>query len=129
MAGKSSGADVAAALALSFEDDPIFRALLLESGQPLAAEPFGDPSEESHRVAGVVGCSDKSNSTAELECMKDIPAEALRDVISNKTFNAFGVPNGGSPMIDNLTLFAPEEYMRRGEAGRFARVVSLQTLH
>jgi carboxylesterase type B len=124
--GQSSGADSWAALAYTYPNDYIARGLLLESGHPLAAEPSGDPSEEFHRIAGVVGCRNKSDSAEELRCMKTIPAQTLRDAISPNFINMFAVPNGGTPMIDNITLFTPDEYLKRGNAGRFAKVVCMQ---
>ena len=124
--GQSSGADSWAALAYTYADDYIARGLLLESGHPLAAEPSGNPSEEFHRIAGIVGCQNKSDSAAELRCMKTIPADTLRGAISNNFLNDFAVPNGGTSMVDNLTLFTPAEYLKLGNAGKFAKVVRTQ---
>lgn len=121
--GESSGADAIAALAYAYPDDPIARAYLLESGNPELALSQGDPSAEFHRVASVVGCRNESNSTEELQCMRTVPAASLRAAISNNTWNHFGVPMGGNPFSDNHTLFTAEEYVKRGNAGRFARVV------
>ena len=122
--GQSSGADSFAALMYTYPNDPIARGLLLESGHPLAALPFGDPSDEFYFVAEGVGCRNKTNATTELNCMKKVPADDLRSAISNSTWNSFGVVSGGTPVIDNTTLFSAEEYMRRGEAGEFARIAS-----
>jgi hypothetical protein len=58
--------------------------------------------------------------------MKSIPAQTLRDAISPNFINMFAVPNGGTPMIDNITLFTPDEYLKRGTGGRFAKVVRMQ---
>ena len=124
LGGQSAGADSIAAMAYSYKSDPIARALLLESGQPLAAIGYTDSSEEYYRVAKNVGCRNKSDSETELECMRRIPPHELRNGISNKTLNLFGYPSGGSPMIDNVTIFSSEEYMKRGNDGEFARLVS-----
>jgi carboxylesterase type B len=123
--GESSGTDAIAAMAYQYPDDPIARAYIFESGNPDLAIASGDPSAEFNRVAGIVGCRNKSDSEQELQCMKTIPAAALRHAISNETFNTFGVPMGGNPFSDNITLFTAEEYAKRGSAGRFARVVRL----
>jgi carboxylesterase type B len=122
--GQSSGADGWAALAYTYPDDYIARGLLLESGHELAAEPFGDTTAEWHRIAGEIGCRNKSDGAAELQCMRTIPAQTLRDAISPNFINMFAVPNGGTPMIDNITLFTPGEYLKPGNAGRFAKIVS-----
>jgi hypothetical protein len=58
--------------------------------------------------------------------MKTIPADTLRAAISTDFLNPFAVPNGGTPMVDNVTLFTPDEYLRRGKAGKFAKVVRTQ---
>lgn len=124
LGGESAGADAVAAMAYSHVNNPIARAYLLESGQPLAALGYAaDPTGEYFRIAKTVGCRNKDDSEAELKCMKSIPAVELRRAVSNETFLSFGYPNGGSPMIDNLTLFPAEEYLRKGSAGEFARLV------
>lgn len=129
MGGESSGADAVAAMAFEYVEDPIARALLLESGQPLAALPSGDPSEEFERIAGLVGCGDEANSASELECVRGVPADTIKDAISNSTIHPIGVSSGGTPLVDNKTLFSAEEYLKRGEAGEFARLVSSQIPH
>ena len=121
--GQSSAADSSAALAYTYPHDPIAQALLLESGNPQLAISTGDPSEEFHRVAGIVGCRNKSDGREELKCMKAVPAAQLRHAISKQTWNSFGTPFGGNPFADNVTLFPVEEYVKRGEAGMFARLV------
>jgi carboxylesterase type B len=122
--GESSGADAISVLAYVFPDDPIARAYFLESGNPQLAISQGDPTAEFHRIASIVGCRNKSDSTEELDCMRTVPAADLRVAISNNTWNHFGVPFGGNPFSDNHTVFTAAEYAKRGNTGRFARLVS-----
>jgi hypothetical protein len=99
-------------------DDPIAAGLILQSG---LAEYIGEyDGGEWRRVAGVVGCAG-----GDLECMRGIEAGRLARAVSGEGFNRFGAGSGGGPVVDNVTHFRVEEYLRRGEEGRFARVVSL----
>jgi carboxylesterase type B len=124
--GQSAGADAASAMLYQYLDDPIVRGIIQESGAP---EYIGAADDsEFKRVAGIVGCADSMNRTTELLCMEVTPAWRLKHAISNLTVNPFGAPSGGTPMIDNITLFSAEEYQRRGKAGLFAKVVSCRGL-
>lgn len=123
LGGQSSGADTGNAMLYSHADDPIVSGIALQSGsvQVIGAAET-DVDAEFVRVATAVGCQN-GDRIKELSCMREISAERLRNAVSNQTFNAFGSPPGGAPMVDNVTLFTPQEYDARGRAGKFARVV------
>lgn len=110
----------------AYPDDPIFKGLLLQSGTvQLGSNQQYTTDSEFIRVAQSVGCANPSNRTAEIECMRTIPFNTLRTAISPKPYNFYGDNNGGSPMIDNVTIFSSAEYVNRTLSGRFARVPTL----
>lgn len=116
LGGHSAGADSVAAMMYTNPDDPIAAGLILQSGIP---EYIGESDgSEWRRVADAIGCD-----ADDLECMRRVSAGTLQRAVSNATFNRFGAPSGGGPVVDNVTHFSVQEYLRRGEEGRFARVV------
>ncbi|KAL2129923.1 hypothetical protein VTI74DRAFT_7140 [Chaetomium olivicolor] len=118
LGGQSAGADSVAAMMYTHADDPIAAGLILQSGIP---EYIGESDgSEWRRLTAAVGCS-----VDDLECMRKVPAETLHRAVSNETFNRFGAPSGGGPIADNVTHFTVQEYLRRGEEGKFARVPTL----
>jgi carboxylesterase type B len=125
LGSQSSGADTGSAMMYSHADDPIVVGLGFQSGsvQIINAATEEVDSEFVH-VAQLVGCADSSDRTKEFECMQSIDAVVLKQTVSNKTFNLFGDPAGGSPMVDNVTLFTLDEYTRRGKEGQFTKLVS-----
>ncbi|KAJ3494921.1 hypothetical protein NLG97_g3763 [Lecanicillium saksenae] len=125
LGGQSSGADTGNAMLYSHADDPIVSGIALQSGSVQiigAAETNVD--SEFVRVAEALGCQNVDRAT-ELDCMRGIDAGILHQAVSNQTFNAFGRPPGGAPMVDNATLFTLQEYDVRGRAGKFAKVPTL----
>lgn len=123
--GQSAGADSGSAMLYSHAGDPIIIGAAFESG---SAQIIGAATQnvdsEFVRVATSVGCANSSDRVNELECMRTVDAEILRHAISNNTFNKFASPSGGTPMVDNITIFTMEEYANRGKRGKFAKVVS-----
>lgn len=100
----------------TYPRDPIAVGLILQSGIP---EYIGESDgTEWRRVAGTVGCR-----VDDLDCMRAVPAGTLHCAVSKETFHRFGSPSGGGPVVDNITHFSVQEYVLRGEEGRFARVV------
>ncbi|KLO83622.1 esterase [Fusarium fujikuroi] len=126
LGGQSAGADAGHAMLYSHSKDPIISAIAMQSGvvQVIGAASV-NVDAEFIRVAETVGCRDSANRTEELACMRQIDAYRLKHAISNKTVNYFGSPAGGSPMIDNVTLFTLTEYAYRGQKGKFAKVPTL----
>jgi carboxylesterase type B len=129
LGGQSSGADTGNAMLYSHVNDPIVTGLAFQSGtvQIINAE-TEDVDSEFVRVADIVGCADTSDRAKELECMQSIDAVVLKHAISTKTFNLFGDLAGGSPMVDNVTIFTLDEYTKRGKKGQFAKLVSEEPL-
>ncbi|GAB1314696.1 hypothetical protein MFIFM68171_04906 [Madurella fahalii] len=118
LGGQSAGADSIAAMMYTHANDPIAAGLILQSGIP---EYIGESDgREWRRLTAAVGCRPD-----DLDCMRRVPAETLHHAVSNETFNRFGDPSGGGPIVDNVTHFSVQEYLRRGERGEFARVPTL----
>lgn len=125
LGGQSTGADSGSAMMYSHMDDPIVSGLILQSGTvQIIGAATQNVDSEFVRVATSVGCANSADRLQELECMRTVNAEVLMRAISNKTLNAFGAPSGGTPMVDNVTLFTMREYVHRGSAGKFAKIVS-----
>lgn len=123
LAGQSAGAVSTAVYAFAYPDDPIVKGLLTMSGQPETN--LMDDGSSWRQVAERTGCRD-GNRTRELECMMGVPPRRLKRGISNANIIEYGDLTGGSPTVDNKTLFSVEEYVNRGYQGRFAKIVSTQ---
>ncbi|KLO95281.1 related to esterase [Fusarium fujikuroi] len=126
LGGQSAGADAGHAMLYSHSKDPIISAIAMQSGSVQVIGAASDNADaEFIRVAETVGCRDSANRAKELACMRRIDAHRLKHAVSNKTVNYFGSPPGGSPMIDNVTLFTLAEYAYRGQKGKFAKVPTI----
>jgi carboxylesterase type B len=125
LGGQSAGADSGSAMLYSHANDPIVIGAAFESGNAqIIGAATQNVDSEFVRVAMSVGCANSTDRFNELECMRTIDAETLKHAISNKTFNTFASPSGGTPMVDNVTIFTMPEYATRGKEGRFAKIVS-----
>ncbi|KAK2781889.1 hypothetical protein FQN52_001289 [Onygenales sp. PD_12] len=119
LGGQSAGADSAAALTYTYRDDPIARSLILQSGVPEYIGPQDDTVFT--QVAETVGCRNTLSRADELHCMKAVNARSLQNAMSNLTVNPFGT-TGGAPMVDNITVFSVQDYLKLGAAGNFSRL-------
>ena len=120
---ESAGAVSISAYSFAYKDDPIVQGLIQQSG---VAQRIGDADEAQWTLAASnIGCADADNpgSDTEIDCMMRLPAEKIMSAVSNLSVNPFGSPNGGSPFVDNKTVWSIEEYARKAEAGDFARLV------
>ena len=123
LVGQSAGANSISYYSYAYPSDPIVYGLATISGQWNLQWP--DYGTEFRRVAGNVGCynNETGDSNEELECMRAKSWEQIRKGISDKELNGFGFETGGSVSYDNITVFTPEEYLRKGEKGEFAKIV------
>jgi carboxylesterase type B len=121
LAGQSAGGSSTAMYGFAYPDDPIVSGLVTMSGQPETN--LRDDGAAWRQVAERTGCTDR-NKTAELECMREVKPRDLKRGISLSNIIEYGALTGGSPSVDNLTLFGPEAYVQRGLEGRFAKIVS-----
>ena len=124
LAGQSAGGISVAVYAFAYPNDPIVKGLITMSGQPETN--LIDDGGSWRQVAERTGCRDR-NRTKELDCMMSVPPRRLKRGISNANIIEYGDLTGGSPTVDNRTLFSAEQYVTRGYEGRFAKIVSTKT--
>lgn len=106
----------------AYVDDPIVSVFIEFSGQPgLVAT---DDGTSWTTLAGKAGCA-STDREAELECMRGVEARQLKILMSPSNTPAFTDPvvQGGTPVVDNETVFGLAEYAARGKAGKFAKLV------
>lgn len=121
--GESAGSVSISAYSFAYKDDPLVRGFIMQSG---VAQGIGDADEGMWTLAaGNVGCLDaeQPGSDKEIECMMSLSAEKIMSGITNMTVNPIGTPNGGSPFVDNVTVWSVEDYQRLAEEGQFAKLV------
>lgn len=119
LAGQSAGAISTAVHSFWNAEDPIVQAMILQSGQPESTG-VNQPSEFT-RVAKAVGCDD-DDKAVELECMRSVDSLELKNGISIRPFNYFGVNPGGTMTQDNITYLGVESYVPLGMQGKFAKI-------
>ncbi|OQU96360.1 hypothetical protein CLAIMM_02454 [Cladophialophora immunda] len=118
--GESAGAVSISAYSYTYKDDPIVNGLIQQSG---VATGIGDADGTTWTLAATaVGCNDTENPVKEFDCMMALPAAALTRAVSNASVNSIGSPNGGSPFVDNVTVFSIADYTAKAEAGDFAKI-------
>lgn len=123
--GESAGAVSISAYSYTYKEDPIVYGVIQQSG---VATGIGDADETMWALAAAaLGCNDAEDLIKEFHCMMDLPADALIKGVSNLTVNLIGSPNGGSPFVDNTTVFSVQDYIAKAEAGDFAKIVSFKT--
>lgn len=126
--GHSAGSISIVYWSYAYKSDPIVSGLIELSGQPgLIAT---DDSSSWTSIANSTGCS-SSNASSELACMRTVPARSLKRAMSYNNLPSFTdtVLTGGTPAVDNATVFPLTEYTSRGLAGDFAQLVRDTCLH
>ncbi|KAF2734790.1 alpha/beta-hydrolase [Polyplosphaeria fusca] len=121
LAGHSAGSISIAYWSFTYAAEPIVKGLFEMSGQP-GLIPTDDGTSWTS-LANKTECANE-DKTAELECMRGIPARTLKKAMSAINFLAFTDPviGGGAPIIDNTTVFSLEGYAARRAAGNFSRI-------
>ncbi len=94
----------------------------MQSGQPEGIP--RDYGLDVPKVANITGCTNV-DKVKELDCLRKVDAVELKRAISPYILNSYGSLSGGTPVEDNVTLLTRPEYIIRGAAGRFAKIVSL----
>ncbi|KAF8533104.1 Alpha/Beta hydrolase protein [Trichophaea hybrida] len=119
--GESAGSGSISTYAYAYPHNPLVRAFIMQSG---TAELISDPGPgEFLRVAGNVGCKDGEEER--VKCMMAAEAGKIQDAVSPRLLNGARDGSGGVPGVDNVTAFSPEEVVKRGLAGKFARLPTL----
>ncbi|KAI0473980.1 acetylcholinesterase [Xylariaceae sp. FL0804] len=130
--GQSSGSISADIHAYAWPDDPIARAMWLQSGVVESTGPLGvrqDPDYSNFSfVARHFGCDfpcdDDGGAAAELDCMRRVPFARLINFVGQwGDRGASPLPLGFNVVVDERVIFA--NYAARAEAGKLARVPTL----
>lgn len=122
LVGHSAGSMSIVYWSYAYKEDPIVAGLVEISDQPgLIAT---DDGSSRKAVANTTGCSN-AGADAEVACMRTVPARSLKRAMSVNNAPSFTDPvlNGGTPAVDNITVFPLSEYTSRGLAGEFAKLV------
>lgn len=108
---------------LAWHKDPIVNGLIMSSGTALIEDGSGPRYSNFSYVASRVGCGNISIAEDELQCMKNVDATVLEDVLA-EYHNSGATPGlafGSS--ADEKTVFA--NYTDRVLQGKVAAVVSV----
>ena len=115
--GQSAGSASVISHMFSYPDDPIARGFIGQSPYDLTQLPG-----EFARVAKHVGCVDGTESQV-FQCMMDADAQLISQSIGNGTVHPLTAPSGGTPVVDNITVWSPAGYLEQAEKGKFAHKV------
>ena len=117
--GESAGSASVFSYMFSYPDDPIARGFIVQS--PYDVLP-GLPTDFA-RVAKNVGCVNDTEAQV-FECMMNADARLIAQRIGNGTIHQIGESPGGSPVVDNITIWSPDGYLEQAKKGKFAHRVS-----
>ncbi|KAG8782307.1 hypothetical protein FRC15_007160 [Serendipita sp. 397] len=123
--GESAGSGSVSGYLYAYLSDPLIKGALMMSGQaPLQVmvsrnvfAPEVVPANPFPAIANAVGCPLQNNNfAAQLYCMRQ---KSTTDLVA-----ALGQPNIPliGPVVDNQTVYSPEEYKSRGKARKFIKV-------
>ena len=124
--GQAGGACIIDALQFAYPSDPIFQAVILESGVVLMARSTTDPDKTSFSyVAQQLGCPANSSATEEVEFMRSIDAGVIENFLQTHSQSKATPSLYFQPSADGKVLFTPQEHLSKGKAGEYADVVGL----
>ncbi|KAF2106962.1 Alpha/Beta hydrolase protein [Lophiotrema nucula] len=121
LSGHSAGSISVAYWSFAYVEDPIVKGFIETSGQPgLVAT---DDGTSWPAIANTTNCTN-DNKEVELECIRKVPARSLKRAMSPNNTPAVTdtVISGGTPIVDNTTVFSLEEYASRRASGKFAKL-------
>jgi len=117
--GESAGSMSVITYMFAYPDDPIAHGFIAQSPYNSGD---GYPSEFL-RVAGNAGCAGAGGEKEVFKCMMEVDAKKLASSVSNNTFNAMGAMPGGTPVVDNRTMWTMEGFKEQARKGKFAKKV------
>ena len=126
--GQSAGGSAVDFYAYAHTTDPIVAGLISVSGTALSFLPnTPDFSHQSFLAAAAsVGCTG-SDEDLVVACMRQVEFK----ILLNATRSVKPLPSAAliqpvfHPTVDNKTVFTRQDYLAKGQAGEFARIVSL----
>ncbi|RAL12687.1 carboxylesterase [Aspergillus homomorphus CBS 101889] len=115
--GQSAGGGSVSLYTYSYPDDPIVAAVAADSGAPGIVS-FQDYAHTNFTfLAGLVGCGGLNSSSAELSCVRGVPAKTIQNALSTYS----GTPSiSFKPSVDNVTVFA--NWTQRALEGKVAKI-------
>ena len=119
MAGQSAGSISTAYYSFAYPNDPIIAGIVTMSGQPETN--LRDDGSAWKQAATHTNCRNSTYPNTELECMKALPPRTLKRAVSYSNIIEYGALTGGSPTVDNITVFSPAAYVELGINGSFAK--------
>ncbi|KAI0113098.1 para-nitrobenzyl esterase [Daldinia grandis] len=121
--GQSAGARSVDVHSFQYTDQPLVRNQIMNSGTALPPLPTSDPECKLFTfVAKSLGFKG-GNSAAELEFVRQQPAEKLLDFIKAHTVSKKAPILSFRPIIDGYTLF--EDFEERAKTGKFSKLPAI----
>ncbi|KAF8450078.1 Alpha/Beta hydrolase protein [Kalaharituber pfeilii] len=122
--GESAGGISVDVHAYAWPRDPIAHGLIAQSGTVdlLSIFNFGENFYAWGNLTEKLGCDGAGSDRRKLQCMQEVPWEALLKGMKSMENCRAGFDIGFGPRVDGRVIFSQEEYKRRGEFGVFAKV-------
>lgn len=121
--GQSAGAASSDVYTYGYPNDPIISSFISDSGSATIASSSDYGHTNFTYLAGLVNCT-ASNASAELVCMRKVPAVTLENALS--LYNSTPALTF-TPLYDNKTAFS--NTTDRAVRGLVAKIVSCDPLH
>lgn len=117
--GQAAGAGLVDNYQLSFADDPIARAMILESAVVFMGNFTSDPEQTSWRwVAGQYNCTGTAEQV--VDCMRAVNASSLETLLQGHTGSP---PLTFGAVADNRTGFSKSQYQEMIASRSFPKLV------
>jgi cholinesterase len=115
--GESAGALATDYYAYAYTKDPIVNGFLPSTGNALISLPLAktEPGQVWYDLTKKLGCGGREAGEKTVECLQ---AKTVKEIQA-----AAGTGSGFNPVVDNVTMFSPEEYKIRSKSGDFIRKV------
>lgn len=120
--GQSAGAASVTMYPYSYTSDPIVTGLIADSGGPTIVGSSDLAQTNFTFLAGLVGCSGL-NASAELSCVRSVPAQTLEDALSWYSSNGTKPSISFGPIPDGKVVFS--NYTAQALEGQIAKIVSI----
>ena len=133
--GQSAGGISVDIHSYAFASDPIVKGLIMQSGAAgvMTAVGGGTDYDSWGKLTAKLGCT--GSDLKKISCMRALPFQSIKDAMEALTPPPdLSDPCGGvtqlkfGPREDGKVIFSNEEYLRRGEAGEFAKIVGSHEL-
>lgn len=92
--GESAGAASVGFHLVAFNgrDDKLFRAGMMESGNPVAYQPLNGTDFYQPRYAALIAAAGCTNATSSLACLRALPLFVLNNILNTTEFNQYWYP-------------------------------------